>query len=97
MSRMQYKSIFKQSTTGLNSEFSFKYSCHTKVEEPSLPYYLPIDEGRIAGFIPFPRALVRCEMQTVSSRIWTKSSLLFTSMTTITQQMLPTLQLNDKK
>ena len=40
-------------------------------EVPSLPYYLPIAGGRIIGFIPFPRVLARCEMQSVSSRIWT--------------------------
>ena len=45
--------------------------CLTKAEEPSLPYYLPIAGGRIIGFIPFPRVLVLCEMQAVSSRIWT--------------------------
>ena len=61
---------FKQSLTGLNSESSFsKTSCLTKAEGPSLPYYLPIAGGRIIGFIPFPRALVLCEMQSVSSRI----------------------------
>ena len=47
-------------------------SCLTKAEEPSLPYYLPIAGGRIIGFIPFPRVLVLCEMQSVSSRIWTR-------------------------
>ena len=63
--------FFKQSLTGLISEFSFsKTSCLTKAEEPSLPYYLPIAGGRIIGFIPFPRVLVLCEMQSVSSRIW---------------------------
>ena len=41
-------------------------------EEPSLPYYLPIVGGRIIGFIPFPRVLVLCEMQSVLSRIWTR-------------------------
>ena len=66
------RSIFKQSLTGLNSEFSFSQtSCLTKAEEPSLPYYLPIDGGRIIGFMPFPKVLVLCEMQSVSSRIWT--------------------------
>ena len=66
------RSIFKQSLTGLNSEFSFSLiSCLTKAEEPSLSYYLPIAGGRIIGFIPFPRVLVLCEMQSVSSRIWT--------------------------
>ena len=66
------RSIFKQSLTGLNSEFSFSLtSCLTKAEEPSLSYYLPIAGGRIIGFIPFPRVLVLCEMQSVLSRIWT--------------------------
>ena len=41
-------------------------------EEPCLPYDLPIAGGRIIGFIPFPRVLVLCEMQSVSSRIWTR-------------------------
>ena len=48
----------KQSLTGLNSEFSFsKASCHSKVKEPSLPYYLLIEGRRIVRFIPFPRVL----------------------------------------
>ena len=50
------RSIFKRSLT----------------EEPSLSYYLPIARGRIIEFIPFPRVLVLCEMQSVSSRIWTR-------------------------
>ena len=41
-------------------------------EEISLSYYLPIDGGRIIGFIPFPKVLVLCEMQSVSSEIWTR-------------------------
>ena len=66
------RSIFKWSLMGLNSEFSFSWtSCLTKVEELSLPYYLSIAGGRIIGFIPFPRVLVLCEMQSVLSRIWT--------------------------
>ena len=64
------RSIFKQSLTGLNSEYSFsKTSCLTKAEERNLSYYLSIAGGRIIGFIPFPRVLVLCEMQSVSSRI----------------------------
>ena len=43
-----------------------------KAEEPSLPYYLPIAGGRIIGFIPFPTVLVLSEMQSISSRIWTR-------------------------
>ena len=70
---MTQESIFKRSLTGLNSEFSFSYtSCLTKAEEPRLSYYLPIVGGRIIGFIPFPRVLGLCEMQSVSSRIWTR-------------------------
>ena len=46
----------------------------TKAEEPSLPYYLPLAGRRIIGFIPFPRVLVLCEMQSVSSRIWTRAA-----------------------
>ena len=65
------RSIFKQSLTGLNSEFSFSWtSCLAKTEEPSLPYYLPI-----AGFILFPRVLMLCEMQSATSRIWTHVAL----------------------
>ena len=67
------RSVFKRSLTGLNSEFSFsKTCCLTKAEEPSMSYYLPIAGGRIIGFIPFPRILVLCEMQSVSSRFWTR-------------------------
>ena len=65
--------IFKQSLTGLYSEFSFSLtSCLTKAEEPSRSYYLLIAGGRIIGFIPFPRLLVLCEMQSASARIWTR-------------------------
>ena len=67
------RSIFKRSLTGLNSEFSFSWtSCLTKAEEISLSYYLLIAGGWIIGFILFPRVLVLCEMQSVSSRIWTR-------------------------
>ena len=70
---MWHKVIFKRSLTGLNSEFSFSWTSFlTKAEEPRLSYYLPIAGGRIIGFIPFPRVLVLCEMQSVRSRIWTR-------------------------
>ena len=36
------------------------------------PTILPIAGWRIIGFIPFPRVLVLCEMQSVSFRIWTR-------------------------
>ena len=62
-------SIFKWSLTGLNSEFSFsQISCLNKAEETSLSYYLLMAGGRIIGFIPFLRVLVRCEMQLARSR-----------------------------
>ena len=79
------RSFFKRSLTGLNSEFSVsKTSCLTKAGEPSLSYYLHIDGGRIIGFIPFPRVLVLCEMQSVSSRIWLVSPCSFPTTITIT-------------
>ena len=53
---------------------SFPSARLTKAEESSLPYYLPIAGGRIIGFIPFPRVLGLCEMQYVSSRIWTRDA-----------------------
>ena len=65
--------IFKQSLTGLNSEFSLsQISCLSKAKQPSLLYYLPIAAKRIIGFMPFLRVLVLCEMQSASSRIWTR-------------------------
>ena len=42
---------------------------HTKVKKPSLPYYLPITEERIAGFTLFQGVLAQCEMPRTSSRI----------------------------
>ena len=74
LGRIWHKVFFlKRSLTGLNSEFSFSLtSCLNKAEEHSLSYYLPIAGRRSIGFIPFPRVLVLCEMQPVSSRIWTR-------------------------
>ena len=74
------RSVFKRSLTGFNSEFFFL----TKAEEPSLPYYLPIAGGRIIGFIPFTRVLVLCEMQSVSSQIWTRVACPFSTTIGIT-------------
>ena len=68
--RIWHKVNFYAVFNRFESEFSFSLtSCLTNAEEPSLPYYLPIAGGRIIGFIPFPRV---CEMQSVSSRIWTR-------------------------
>ena len=67
------RSIFKRSLKRFEFRvFLFLDCCLTKAEEPSLSYYLPIAGGRIIGFIPFPKVLVLCEMQSVSSRIWTR-------------------------
>ena len=51
-----------------------KFFCieHIQYQYKLLSYYLPIAGGRIIGFIPFPRVLVLCEKQSVSSRIWTR-------------------------
>ena len=54
------------------NRFEFRVVLLTKAEEPSLSYYLSIAGGRTIGFIPFPRVLVLYEMQSVSSRIWTR-------------------------
>ena len=65
------RSIFKRSLTGLNSVF--RLLDYTKTKALSLPDYLLIAGGRIIRFIPFPRVLVLCEMQTASSSIWTRA------------------------
>ena len=40
------RSIFKQNTADLNSKFSFETGYFTKAKEPSLSYYLPVEENR---------------------------------------------------
>ena len=54
------------------NRFELRVFLLTKAEEHSLSSYLLIAGGRIIGFIPFPGVLVLCEMQSVSSRIWTR-------------------------
>ena len=51
--------------------FSFLTDCHSKVNEPSLSYYLPIAWGRRVGVMPFPKLFALCEIQTILFRIWT--------------------------
>ena len=54
-----------------NWEFSLSYSCcHTKVDKPSLPYYLLLAGERIVGLTLFCKVLALSE--TVSLRIWTQ-------------------------
>ena len=43
-----------------------------RLKNPVFPTILPIAGGTILGFIPFPRVLVLCEMQSVLSRFWTR-------------------------
>ena len=43
--------FFKQSLTGLTSEFPFSTGCHIKFKEHSQPYYLLMIGKRIIGFI----------------------------------------------
>ena len=60
------RSVFQRNKTGPNWKISFSLiSRSTQVKEPSLS----ADE-RIVGFIPFPRVLSPCEIQTTSSTIW---------------------------
>ena len=60
---------FKQKLTGLSAEFSFSLTgCHTNVKDSNQAYNLPIDGGRIVGFLPLPRLLEPCDRQIVSPR-----------------------------
>ena len=60
---------FLSTFIGFNLVFFFSNaSCLSNVKENSLPYYLSKAWWRIVGFIPFPRALTLCEMQTASFR-----------------------------
>ena len=82
--------IYQPLRSGRISEFSFSStSCLTKAEETSLSYYLPIAGGRIIGFIPFPRLLVLCEMQSVSPGFELMSPCPFHTMITITPRAPP--------
>ena len=62
------RSIFKWSLTGFPSP---RLVASPRLKNLVCPTILPIAGERIIGFIPFPRVLVLCEMQSVSSRIWT--------------------------
>ena len=46
--------IYLRNSTGLNSGVFFSLTgCHTKAEESSMSYYLPIAERKIIGSISF--------------------------------------------
>ena len=60
--------ISKRSLTSLNSEFFFSYtSCHTKVKEPSLPYYFTDSWKKKNWIHTFPKD---------TSAIWNANSLM---------------------
>ena len=51
------KSFFKHSSTDFKSVFSYSTSCHTKVKEPCLPYYLPIVFRENIWIYVFPESI----------------------------------------
>ena len=68
-----HKLNFKAEFKNINSECSSaETSCHNKVKEPSIPNCLLKARGRIVGLILFSKLLKLREMQTASSRIWTR-------------------------
>ena len=67
------RSIFKRSLIGFEFRvFLLLDKLPHQMKNLVCPTILPLAGGRIIGFIPFPRVLVLCEMQSVSSRIWTR-------------------------
>ena len=87
---MRRKVNFKRSLKGLNSEFSFsQIGCHTRVKEPSMPYYLFISEERIVGFILSPKLLRYVKCRQPRPAVDLRSVCLFPTTLTITPQMLP--------
>ena len=74
-SKIRHKVNFKRSLTGLNSTFSFYLIGWPTMAKESLPYYLRIAGERIVAFITFSRALALWEMQTASTRFWTRVAL----------------------
>ena len=81
MRRIWHKVNFMPSSCRLNSGFALSYTVEqTMVKEPNVFYYLPKAEEVIGGFIPFQKVLALYEMQTASSRFWTRVtvSILFT-------------------
>ena len=82
------------SVAGLNSVFLL--DCLTKVKELSLPYYLPIGEKRIEGFMPFPKS-ISGERKLKKPHPWQGvGSLIPFSMITITLRAPPKMQLPNK-
>ena len=75
---------------GFNSEFSFfETSCHGKVKELILPYYLLIAGGKIVGFIFFSIVSTLCMMQTALEGFELGSPCSFSTIITITPPTSP--------
>ena len=74
--------FLKRNLQSLNSEFFFSLTgCYTKVKENNLLFYLPLSGVRIVWFILFAKLL--CEIQTASSRFWTRVASPFSSTATV--------------
>ena len=56
---------------GIQGFYFSKTGHHTKVKQPTLPYYLLKTWGRVFRYLPFPKVFVLWEMWTGMSRNWT--------------------------
>ena len=71
MRRMWHKVDFQQFNRFWFGFLSPRLIPILRLKSSVCPTILSIAGWRIVGFIPFPRVLVLCEMQTASSKIWT--------------------------
>ena len=69
------RSIFKWSLTDLNSDFPSPRFVPLPRQKKSVFFTIYHAGVRIIGFIPFPKVLMLCEMQSTSSRIGTRLAL----------------------
>ena len=71
--RIEFKKILRAGQVSKWDNFKHQIKISKKIFllEHFLACYLPIAEGRTEGFILFSKALLRSEMQTLLSRIWT--------------------------
>ena len=81
-----FSSIIFLTNFYLFMHFDRKYLIHFFFSQPMLKspvYCLPIIGGRTDGFMPLPRVLALCQIQTALSSIWTLLPLSFPTMITI--------------
>ena len=79
------RSLFMRNLTGLNIGFpSLGPVAIPRLKRPVCSTNLPKDGGRIVGLISSPSVFTLCEMQTASSRIWTRAPRPFLTTITIT-------------